>query len=140
MTREELKGKQTPGTWFVRMRCKYSGYATYSVESPFGEVGTVIAERHVHEDGSDQYMAGLYLTAEAGNVANRTGMWPEDLEQRVKELELCVQSLLPLAHRIQAACEDGDVLNYDNEYDAKDAIEYEQVITKAHAILNKKPA
>ena len=54
-----------------------------------------------------------------------------------KAMAACVQSLLPLAQRIQSACDKGDVLNYDNDYDAKDAIEYEEVITNARNLLNK---
>lgn len=57
---------------------------------------------------------------------------------REKAMEEAIDKLLPLAQRIQAACEDGDVLNYDNEYDQRDAIEYEKVIAEAIAAKSTK--
>lgn len=132
MTREELKGKQTPGTWFVRLRCKYAGYATYSVESPFGDVGTVIADRHIHDEGKDEYMAGLFLAAEAGTVANRTGMWPEDLVARVKELEEALKQAKAMMNEARSLADAG------GEWDALHAPgTLEQGIREIDSTLNK---
>lgn len=125
MTREELKGKQTKGV----MHLSGVGAEVYG-----GKNGMHLVK--IRQDGYE-YRADAALYAEAHNVANSTGMWPQDLVDRVKELEACVESLLPLAQRIHAACDKGDVLNYDNDHDAADAIEYEGVITSARAILNK---
>lgn len=38
--------------------------------------------------------ADATLMAEAGTVANRTGMWPEDLLARIKELEEVLRALM----------------------------------------------
>ena len=89
MTREELKGKQTPGE-----------VSTYqSVEWNEDTGGTIVlnanswsAFAHIYQHCvGKKYItegrANAALYAEAHNVANRTGMWPEDLVDRVKELE-----------------------------------------------------
>lgn len=54
-----------------------------------------------------------------------------------KELWEALQDILPIAQRMQAACEKGDVLNFDNDFDMADAVDYAERIAKAIAALSK---
>jgi len=49
-----------------------------------------------------------------------------------------LKELIPIAERIQKACEDGDTKCYDNEYDAQDAIEYKSAIENAKLLTDGK--
>ena len=128
MKRDKLKGKQTPGEASVT---DLKTMRQIWVDEQLIAFVHKLCRREENEEAD----AALY--AEAHNVANSTGMWPQDLVDRVKELEACVESLLPLAERIHAACDKGDVLNYDNDCDAADAIAYKAVITNVLSILSK---
>ena len=86
MTREELKGRQTPG------QCEVTDDGRIWGGLDFGDM---IADVWIDEHAN----AALY--AEAHNVANRTGMWPEDLVARVKELEAQKKAAL---ERLTMAC------------------------------------
>lgn len=117
MTRKELKGKQTPGKW-VAIGTEIVNEANTS---------TVCATFGGH--GGEGRSANIALIAEAGTVANETGMWPQDLvervnelEQREKELEEALEAMLGLAKGFGAA-QKGD--------------EWNEVLL-ARAILNKK--
>ena len=92
MDRNELKGKQTPGEWHVT------------------------DDRHgtwVWQSDSENCIAGAYsdvretdanamLIAEAGTVSNRTGMWPLDMVERIKELESALK-IVQSAAKLEAA-------------------------------------
>ena len=84
MTREELKGKQTPGEVCIEA----SGYTGSKILMRVG--GALF-------NTANEANAALY--AEAHNVANRTGMWPEDLEARVKELEEALDTITQQTER-----------------------------------------
>lgn len=81
MDREQLKGKQTPGKWIV-----IASWNDYVITVD-GLENDVIVWQDGAYDTPTMTEADATLAAEAGNVANRTGMWPEDLVARVKELE-----------------------------------------------------
>ena len=91
MNRDELKGKQTPGEAVAKSHGGYTGYAY--VPLSMGEECSLIEE------------ADAALYAEAHNVANSTGMWPQDLVDRVKELEASLEKCKGWAWR----CSDIDV-------------------------------
>ena len=101
MTREELKGKQTRGT----------DYRAYN-ENGIGlgmivENNGVITAHCVKWEPTEQN-ANAALYAEAHNVANRTGMWPEDLVAHAKELGQRVGlMMIEIDHqqRLRASCE-----------------------------------
>ena len=60
-------------------------------------------------------------------------------QARTKDREL-IQTLLllvPIAQRMQAACDKGDVLNFDNDFDAQDAIDYKAIIDTALALAGE---
>lgn len=84
MTREELKGRQTPG------QCEVTDDGRIWGGLDFGDM---IADVWIDEHAN----AALY--AEAHNVANRTGMWPEDLVARVKELEEALDTITQQTER-----------------------------------------
>lgn len=102
MDRNELRGKQTPGEAIVNGGTVYISGAS-----------AVYTESQKMNWVEEFAMAALY--AEAHNVANRTGMWPEDLEQRMKELEGALA------------------------YVAHEAVDAYVMREHARAILNKKP-
>ena len=124
MTREELKGKQTPGTWVCddpgMVWCKDD---KAQVADTRGMEGKFFAPCEVRDQRERH--ANAALIAEAGTVANRTGMWPEDLAARVKELEEGLR-----------CCE---FAMSNNRPQSKDGQEWEwgDVLTHARAILNK---
>lgn len=93
MERNELKGKQTPGSWFITDGPKYGAHGIQKVESANGRHGTVICQREVYPDGSDEYKANLSLIAEAGTVANESGLWPREMQERIKMLEEALQEV-----------------------------------------------
>lgn len=76
MEREELKGNQTPGEWSVEAHDVY-------------DKSFMCGPAQIDNDDVDhkEAEANGALIAEAGTVANRTGMWPLDMEQRIKALE-----------------------------------------------------
>jgi len=114
MTRKELKSKQTPGDAICDGGTVYiNGASVVFTESPL---------RDYREEDA---MAALY--AEAHNVANRTGMWPEDLVARIKELEEAL-----------ASCEYAMTRNKPQSKTGEQW-EWGDVLTHARAILNKKP-
>jgi len=53
----------------------------------------------------------------------------------IKQLKEALIELLPLAERIQSACEDGETKCYDNDYDFQDAKEYKIRIDKAKKLI-----
>ena len=106
MTREELKGKQTPGTWVCddpgMVWCKDDKAQvadTRGVEGKFFAPCEVRGQRERH--------ANAALISEAGTVANRTGMWPEDLVQRVKELEQALKQAKAMMNEAMSLVDDG---------------------------------
>lgn len=80
MERDDLKGKQTKGV----ARVTPNGH-TISVKTMAGR--QVVAEAAEIFMDNTVRRANAALYAEAHNVANRTGMWPADMEERIKELE-----------------------------------------------------
>lgn len=94
--RHELVGKQTPGTWSVDIdptseEWSEDGVKGYDVVSDCGR--EVVSHEGIYADGE----ADAALIAEAGTVANRTGMWPLDMEMRILELESRVRNLESMA-------------------------------------------
>lgn len=98
MNREELKGKQTPGVWKpFRSHEDFSGSCVfiedqedqeYWDKKPFVAIKSDVHENVVSPHDCFEFKeADAALIAESGTVANRTGMWPEDMEKRIKELE-----------------------------------------------------
>lgn len=90
MEREELKGKQSNGDWITRHADAYD--SAVDVQDPRGmsvAYCSISAQFGVTRDviDMDAMRANATLIAEAGTVANRTGMWPLDMEQRIKALE-----------------------------------------------------
>lgn len=79
-TRDFLRGKQTKGV----ARVTPNGH-TISVKTMAGR--EVIAEAAEIFMDNTVRRANAALYAEAHNVANRTGMWPVDMEARLKDLE-----------------------------------------------------
>ena len=116
MTRNELKGKQTPGV--AELSDNSVGKTSMSVGGRKACIATPWDNISPNEAEAN---AALY--AEAHNVANSTGMWPKDLEQRVKELE---EALLELVTNQPHRAQD----NYEPRIKAAE---------RARAILNKKP-
>ena len=88
MDREQLKGKQTPGKWIV-----IASWNDYVITVD-GLENDVIVWQDGAYDTPTMTEADATLAAEAGNVAIRTGMWPEDLVARVKELEEALRALM----------------------------------------------
>ncbi len=74
MGENEYKGKQTDG--YVNVHSNGSDL--------YNESGTYIASCSKSRIGFESNAA---LYAEAHNVANATGMWPQDLLDRIKDLE-----------------------------------------------------
>lgn len=114
MDREQLKGKQTPGKWIV-----IASWNDYVITVD-GLGNDVIVWQDGAYDTPTMTEADATLAAEAGNVANRTGMWPEDMEARIKELEEVLERLL-------------------GEFGRQDHLTDYSAGTHARAILNKKP-
>ena len=83
MTREELKAGVTPGE-VVLIHNSYRCPATDEWES---DCRITIGKQTVCHFDEDCNYGEPSLYAEAHNVANSTGMWPQDLVDRVKELE-----------------------------------------------------
>lgn len=54
-----------------------------------------------------------------------------------RELIHALMLLVPIAQRMQAACDKGDVLNFDNDFDAQDAIDYKAMIDTALALAGE---
>lgn len=103
MTREELKGKQTPGpVMFSTMEYPCVMCANHP------QWNTADISEGL-PNGHDETMANGTLYAEAHNVANRTGMWPEDLVARVKELE----QALAMAPGVRSHTEQGVPIFYE---------------------------
>ena len=93
MTREELKGKQTPGDWIV-----IASWDDYIITADGLGEDAIIWQDGPH-DTPTMTEADATLAAEAGTVANRTGMWPEDLVARVKELEEALDTITQQTER-----------------------------------------
>lgn len=126
MTREELKGKQTPGKWVV--------IGTEIVNE--ANTSTVCATFGGH--GGQGRSANIALIAEAGTVANETGMWPQDMVKRVNELE---QREKELEEALEYTCNLLDRLPRLSDADRIDSPgEAASALRSARAILNKKPA
>lgn len=107
MEREELKGKQSKGAISVSLpritkEAPIFGFAVmaegklHSTASggiyehePFIMSDAVIPDSDLGQKlfTAEEVAANATLYAEAHNVANRTGMWPLDMEQRIKALE-----------------------------------------------------
>jgi hypothetical protein len=81
MSANELKGKQTKGKWFfsaIRNHCdEYDAFL-----EPQGI--------YVPESLTD---ADAALIAEAGTVANETGMWPREMADALKDAEAALSAL-----------------------------------------------
>jgi hypothetical protein len=95
MEREELKGRQTP-------------VEVVAHTGPLGR-GLNDGTRMVYTSDTHSVVGGFkdpflndpivatanaVLFAEAHNVANRTGMWPEDLVARIAQLESDIDALI----------------------------------------------
>lgn len=87
-TRDFLRGKQTPGKWIV-----IASWNDYVITVD-GLENDVIVWQDGAYDTPTMTEADATLAAEAGNVANRTGMWPEDLLDRIKELEEALRGMV----------------------------------------------
>ena len=121
MDREQLKGKQTPGKWIV-----IASWNDYVITVDGLEDDVIVWQDGAY-DTPTMTEADATLAAEAGNVANRTGMWPEDLVARIKELEEAL-----------ASCEYAMTRNKPQSKTGEQW-EWGDVLTHARAILNKKP-
>jgi hypothetical protein len=87
-------------------------------------------------------VAGVWVEAgEYTSVANlipvRAVKANAHLIAAAPDLLAVVRALLPLAQRIQKACANGDHLDYDNEFDAADAVEYAREIERAEKAIAK---
>lgn len=95
MDRNELKGKQTPGDWLID-----ADFTVYALNggSPAQNRMWAHVQPGRNIEGSwishSERAATAALISEAGTVANRTGMWPEDMEARIKELEDALRMFL----------------------------------------------
>ncbi len=125
MEREQLKGKQTPGRWVV-----ITSWRDYTVTAEGRDDHAIIWQDGAY-DTPTMTEADATLMAEAGTVANETGMWPLDLVERIKELVEALQQVCNV-----------DEFNRDHLHDSpKSALSnYAQVAMDARAILNKRPA
>ena len=54
-------------------------------------------------------------------------LWPEVVE--------VLQKLLPIAERMQHACDSGETYSYDNDWDMADSMHYQQIIAQCQALL-----
>jgi hypothetical protein len=54
---------------------------------------------------------------------------------RVKELKQALEALLPAAHRAQRLCSSGETYNFCNDWDERDAAEYQEAIALAERAL-----
>lgn len=108
MERSELKGKQTPGKWYLPTNHTYEEPGTTA--SGDGDWNTYVNAESatmycpIRGSGPDVVTAEANATiaAEAGTVANETGMWPLDMVERIKELEEVLQDAVN-------AWDDGDL-------------------------------
>lgn len=110
MEREQLKGRQTPGVVKENAGCIYAPDAHDG--DPVAIAGIPIHERKHAYMGTPRWQGGYYyatkeqteanaaLYREAHNVANRTGLWPLDMEQRIKELEGKLRDMVAAADLI----------------------------------------
>lgn len=97
MERQELKGKQTPGVILVGATdTVYVNWRLRIDDDDRREVAVMSIDCPPEEE-----LANAALYAEAHNVANRTGLWPLDMEQRIKELEEAAQKLNALIQKAQ---------------------------------------
>lgn len=121
-TRDFLRGKQTQG------KCIAIGGTLAGPAFVKAEDATSTAKCYADHRSVTEARANAALYAEAGTVANRTGMWPEDLAARVKELEEGMR-----------CCE---FAMSNNRPQSKDGQEWEwgDVLTHARTILNKPTA
>ena len=126
MTREELNGKQTPGpVMFSTMEYPCVMCANHP------QWNTADISEGL-PNGHDETMANGTLYAEAHNVANRTGMWPEDLVARVKELEQALKQAKAMMNEARSLADAG------GKWDALHAPgTLEQGIREIDATLNK---
>lgn len=81
MEHNEHKGKQTPGAWIVISKEVVNAENTITVASCSGW-------------GLEQEKANLALIAEAGTVCNESGLWPREMQERIKKLEEALGALL----------------------------------------------
>lgn len=89
MERNELKGKQTPGTWEIGYDNDTGPWDDYFIE--WATAGP--ARLDIDSKEPIKAQADAALIAEAGAVANETGMWPLDMVERIKELEGMLRTL-----------------------------------------------
>lgn len=125
MTREELKGKQTPGEGFT----SDDGLGTIVARNGF------VTAHCPRWDGQAEANAALY--AEAHNVANRTGLWPEDMEARIKELEVFASRAAQLIRQCKSDAEDLREQLGDDEVNQAWWDEVCELDANARAIINK---
>lgn len=57
--------------------------------------------------------------------------------QQLSEYKEVIKELLPIAERMQSACESGETLCYDNDLDLSDAKNYKSIIDRAKALLQE---
>jgi hypothetical protein len=57
--------------------------------------------------------------------------------QQLSEYKEVIKELLPIAERMQSACESGETLCYDNDLDLSDAKNYKSAIDRAKALLQE---
>lgn len=142
MEREQLKGKQTPGAWVYGTSESQRKQTPVGLSAFFGIGLEIPGDTYLGPMGTSPIHEGVYMSlsgicreadaaliAEAGTVANETGMWPLDMVERIKELEGACKELLfwneqPCHNEDDAAGLVGSV------YAAMDS---------ARAILNKRP-
>lgn len=135
MTREELKGKQTPGDIIATGHGAFAnGRAASSIELDNIGGGREVVAYVMDEFDRGSGLANALLYAEAHNVANRTGMWPEDMEKRIRELEVFAIRAHALIKQCKSDAEDMD-------YEDRNTAWWDEVCQlddNANAILNKK--
>lgn len=144
MTRETLKGKQTPGDWVAPdPGMVWSRIDNGQVADTRGTEGAYFAPCGLHQlalrylgcGGESrpqaQRHANALLIAEAGTVANRTGMWPEDMAARIAELE-GAEALVVMAEDPDGFSMDPYVVahiphGYDQEQAISDCLERQEI-------------
>lgn len=136
MERNELKGKQTHGKWVYgtskpQRDIAARGHApqyTVGLDEPGNTENGPTGCSPIHKDvymsiGGPCQEADAALIAEAGTVANETGLWPLDMVERIKELERLLN---------------GFVINEQHMDDPELRSIRDRLFAESSAILNKK--
>jgi len=99
MEREELKVHLTKGVWNIEYQNDVG-----PMDEGFWE-WLEVGPAQVHGDPKDlQVMADSALIAEAGDVANETGMWPRDMVAEIERLKRLLDKSLAQTDELIAMC------------------------------------